>query len=722
MRGQNLMPKPYYAFFVSTMRGCEDLLTAEVQQLGAQQVQPEKGGVYCYGDLGLGYRLCLWCRVAQRVLLPLVGMRLRTAQDIYTALRGFPWHEHLGPDHTLAVQVVCSRQSLVRHTNYAGQLVKDAVVDSLRASQGRRPDVQRHQPDVPLHLFVQKNRAILSLDFAGEPLQKRGYRQAGGQAPLKETLAAAILYRLDWPRLARGGRPLAIPMCGSGTLLWEGAMMAAAYPPGWLRQYFGFQGWRGHDASLWQQLWDQAQPCAQQAWQQLPPLTGWDNSRKALRDARENARALGLTSHVKLFQSSLEATPPDVAGDQPGLLVLNPPYGQRLSSSIPLAAAYHGYAQALSRQFAGWQAGILLPEEELLGVLGMTEKQHWRLDNGPLRICLAQLAVPQEQLALPAGSQMLLQRLRKNRKRLERWARKQGLTAYRLYHRDLPEYNFIIDRYGDYLHVQELQAPASVPEEKARRRRHEALAALPTACDVPPEALVVKQRQQRDPARQQYQRQAQTEQFFTVTEGGYQFYVNLWDYMDTGLFIHHRKPRAYVASLAAGRDFLNLFAYTGAVSVYAAGSGARSTTSIDLSATYLRWAQHNFQLNGLDSQRHRFLRRDCLQWLKQAQAGYDIIFIDPPSFSHSSSMTASWDVQRDHAGLLAAAYRLLRPGGMLLFAVHRRGFQLQPGLPGECEIKELSEKTRPEEFPQHRLPHRLWQMHKPVPEADADMT
>jgi 23S rRNA (guanine2445-N2)-methyltransferase / 23S rRNA (guanine2069-N7)-methyltransferase len=295
-------------------------------------------------------------------------------------------------------------------------------------------------------------------------------------------------------------------------------------------------------------------------------------------------------------------------------------------------------------------------------------------------------------------------RLRKNLQRLESWAKREDVACFRVYDADMPEYAFAVDLYGNdarWACVQEYAAPATVSQEAARGRRDEALAVLPEVLGLPPERVVLRVRR-RQRGGDQYEKVGEEAEFHAVREGRYRFLVNFSDYLDTGLFLDHRLTRQRVGQLAAGRSFLNLFAYTGTATVHAAGGGATSSTTVDMSRTYLDWAKRNLALNGLAGPQHGFVQADCLAWLEEQGRAplrrYGLIFVDPPTLSRSKRMTREFDVQRDHAPLLEACGRLLEPGGAIVFSNNFQKFRLDPVVADRFEVEDLSRATLPEDF------------------------
>jgi 23S rRNA (cytosine1962-C5)-methyltransferase len=310
---------------------------------------------------------------------------------------------------------------------------------------------------------------------------------------------------------------------------------------------------------------------------------------------------------------------------------------------------------------------------------------------------------------------MFENRLRKNAKHFRKWARAQGLTCFRVYDRDIPEYPYAVDLYGDRVHLVEYPRRRALQAGTVDAQREEVLAAVTAVLEVPPEHIHVKTHTPQPWGRKQYSRQGQGSERFVVEEQGLKFWVNLGDYLDTGLFMDHRNTRARVREEARGKRFLNLFAYTGSFTVYAAAGGAKSTVTVDLSGNYLDWAEENLALNGLADARHTLIRADVLPWLEE-QAGepdrYELIVCDPPSFSTSKRMSGSFNVQRDHPRLLKALQAVLAPGGVLYFSTNFLGFELSEAATRGLEVEELTPGSIPEDFQRKEI-HRCWRMVAP---------
>ena len=718
-------------FFATCPKGLEYLLVDELKALGADDVHEALAGVHFSGGLDAGYRACLWSRLASRVLMPITEFAVADGDDLYRGSLEVDWNAHFGADSTFAVDAVGSTQG-VTHTQFAALRVKDAIVDQFRERSGERPNVDTEAPAVRVNLVLRKGQAILSIDLSGAPLHQRGYRLGKGLAPLKENLAAGMLLRAGWPAVYAAGGGLVDPMCGSGTLLVEAALMAADVAPGLRRDYFGFLGWRGHDAALWKTLHEEAQARALAGAQSLRPVFfGFDRDAGVLREAVHNAQYAQMSGFVHLGKQSLEHLhrPHELA--TPGLVICNPPYGERMGADAGLADLYRLLGTKLKSEFPGWHASVITSDEELARVIGLRADKKYKLYNGALEcvflnfeIAAADAPKP-EPKPLSPGAQMAKNRIEKNYRHLRKIAQREGVECWRVYDADLPEYAAAIDIYRehprdggapiDWLHVQEYAAPASVDENLARTRLRELVRAAGEALSVPRERVALKQRR-RGKGGEKYGNLDHRGEFFEVGEGGLRFLVNLWDYLDTGLFLDHRPLRARVQELARDKRFLNLFCYTGSVSVYAAAGGAAETTSVDLSQTYLEWATRNLALNGFGGGpdhvgRHKLVRADAARYLEDHSAMYDLIFVDPPTFSNSKS-AADFDVQRDHVRLLQLCGERLLAGGTILFSNNYRRFKLDEAALGGFEIRDISAATIPFDFERNRRIHQAWELKK----------
>jgi 23S rRNA (guanine2445-N2)-methyltransferase / 23S rRNA (guanine2069-N7)-methyltransferase len=700
--------------------GAASVLAEELAQFGAEHIRERSHDVKFQGTLEVGYRACLWSRTATRVLLSLGSVDAGSSKGIYESVKRMDWREHLAPGATLACDCSGGNEA-IRHTIYGSQLLKDAVCDSLRESTGERPNIKPERPDVLLHLHVEGPTALVSVDFSGESLHRRGYRSEGGRAPLKENVAAAVLLRAGWPQIAAQGGTLLDPMCGSGTFLTEGALIAADAAPALDREYFGFLGWHGHDAALWARL--RAEALARRAARAARRcILGSDIDSEVVRMAIANSAHAGVADWLHVEKRALG----DVSRPQgeTGLIVANPPYGERIGAESGLPELYAELGSILRDRFQGWQAAILTGNPPLARNLGIYAKRTHRVFNGTIECRLLRFDLNQASAQRPAeavradwssrpGAQMFANRLRKNLQRFDPWAEREHIDCFRVYDADMPEYAFAIDLYGResrHVYVQEYAAPKSVNQESARERRREALAVLPDVLAVPLPQVHTRVRKPQKGA-EQYEKRDSAAERHAVQEGGLKFWVNFRDYLDTGLFLDHRIVRGMLRSWAKDADFLNLFCYTGSATVYAAAGGARSTTGVDLSNTYLDWAHENLILNGFRGANHGLYRADCLAWLEEQESGgarFDLILLDPPTFSNSKRMEGVLDVQRDHVGMIRRSLKLLRPGGRLVFSTNYTRFKLDSSALADLAIEDISAATVPKDFARHARIHKCF--------------
>lgn len=710
-------------FFAPCAKGLEYLLVDELKALGAEQVAEALAGVHFSGPMEIGYRACLWSRLASRVLLRLSQFEAMDEEALYAGLQAIDWSTHLGENGTLAVDANLHASHLT-HERYAAQKVKDAIVDQFRDRFGERPSVDLVRPDVRINLSLRRNIASVFIDLSGEAMHRRGWRTAQVTAPLKETLACAVLLRGGWAEISARGGALVDPMCGSGTLLIEAAWMSADVAPGLARAYFGFLGWRGHDADLWNTLVAEAGERSRVGRAALTArFFGHDHDPAAIAASEENIARAGLSGVISVdIRDVAKVEAPE--GFTSGLVVCNPPYDERLAAD---ASLYRALGATLKRSFAGWQAAILSGDAELSRALGLRPEKRYALRNGALECELLRIdridaagPRPFEPRALGDGAQMAANRLRKNLRALRKWREREAVSCFRAYDADLPEYAAAIDVYSGvpestpggapetWLHVQEYQAPAMIPEAVARGRLTELMHAAMDVFELAPDRIALKTRQ-RGKGGSKYGRLDTRGEFLHVQEGDALLRVNLFDYLDTGLFLDHRPLRQRIAREAEGRHMLNLFSYTGAASVHAGVGGAASTTSVDLSGTYLEWAAQNLALNGLSGQAHRLVQADVMEWLAAEQAGYDLIFCDPPTFSNSAR-AEDFDLQREHVALIRACMSRLSEGGLLLFSNNFRRFRLDPVLLDEFDVRDIRAATLDPDFSRNPRIHATWEI------------
>ncbi|MDG4952787.1 bifunctional 23S rRNA (guanine(2069)-N(7))-methyltransferase RlmK/23S rRNA (guanine(2445)-N(2))-methyltransferase RlmL [Actinobacillus equuli] len=699
-------------YFATAARGFEEMLKTELEQICQAECKVAQGGVHFTTTQRGAYQALLHSRLASRILLPLVTTKIFSDLDLYATIVGINWAEIFDPRDTFFVDFNGTNRE-IRNTQFGAMRVKDGVVDYFERKGFARPTVDKDHADIRIHVYLDRENMVVSLDLSGDALHMRGYREDTGKAPLRETLAAAIILRSGWQK----GTPLVDPMCGSGTLLIEAAQMQAGIAPQLHRKHWGFNAWKGHQQAVWKEVLEQAY--LQQNEEIQPLFFGFDLDHRVLAKAKQNAKNAGV-AHLIQWQQGDVAALKNPCPEQVGTVICNPPYGERLGTTPALIALYSVFGQRLKQQFGGWNASIFSGEPELLNCLRLRSHRQFKAKNGPLDCLQKNYQISErtateqqaDELKFEQNAQVapdFANRLTKNIKKIEKWAKQQGINAYRLYDADLPEYNLAVDRYDDHIVVQEYAAPKNIDEQKARQRLLDAVSATLYVTGVETNKLVLKVRQKQK-GTNQYEKLANKGDYFYVTEYGAKLWVNLTDYLDTGLFLDHRLTRKMVGQMAKGKTFLNLFAYTGSATIHAALNGAKSTTTVDMSNTYLNWAEQNLELNNLPLRNNRLFQADCLQWLAECRERFELIFVDPPTFSNSKRMEDSWDVQRDHIKLMTQLKRILTADGTIVFSNNKRGFKMD--FEGLTELglqaENISHKTLPLDFERNPQIHNCW--------------
>ena len=726
-----------YQLFATTPKAMEGILANEIEALGGKNVQQKMAGVAFQGDLAMAYKACLWSRTASRVLLLLSSFEVKSQQDLYDGIQCIDWSEHLNSDDSLAVSFSSKNNPAINNTHFGAQKVKDAIVDQMRARFNERPRVDTERPSIRINVYLHNDTAQLSLDLSGESSHKRGYREIGIAAPIKENLAAAILLRAGWTKIAQQGGSLLDPMCGSGTLLVEGALIAGDIAPGLQRDYFGFLGWKQHNTALWQTVLDDAQQRREIGLSQLPVIVGFDQDRHTVAAALQHIENAGLSGKIHIEKRDIADA--SAAESWPkGLIVCNPPYGERLGDEEQAAVLYLQFGEALKRRFTGWQVAMIIGNPELGFRLGIRSQKPITLFNGALECKLLRFTIDEkvffepkakseqeriEQISRRAQieqpdsqAEMFANRLRKNLKKLTRWVKQNQVHCYRLYDADLPEYAVAVDVYqGEriWVNVQEYEPPKTIDPAKANQRLAGALREIVKVLEIPAGQVFLKIRRKQK-STDQYEKLSDSRHFHVVEEGGCKFWVNFEDYLDTGLFLDHRPMRLLIQQQAKGKRFLNLFAYTGSATVHAAIGGAASSITVDMSNTYLDWARRNFILNGIHGN-HKLIRANCLEWLDgQADAKpkpqFDLIFLDPPTFSNSKKMDEIFDIQKDHVQLIRNAAALLAVGGKLYFSTNFRRFKMDKEALKDLVMEDISREMIPEDFSRDARIHYCWRI------------
>lgn len=749
---------PTFSFFAVCAPQIEALLAEEIRGMRGRGVREQRGGVIFTGTKKDAYRVCLFSRLASRVLLFLEDVPAKDRDTLYASIKAMPWDEHLKSTGSLKIQTTGVNANL-KNTQFTNMLVKDAIADRFNEKYGHRPSVRLENPDLNINVLIRGESARVSIDLSGEPLHKRGYRTEGTQvaAPLKESIAAAMLYIADWPTIAKRGGSFVDFMCGSGTIAIEAALMACDIAPHLNRQHWGFTKWLGHDEEAWERVLDEAKKRAEEGRKTAPRIVASDRDANSIEIARRSIRRLQLDNIIDLKIAEIgrmhekgEAQP---ESESTGLIALNPPYGERLATSDELVELYRKVAAYARDRYQGFDLAIISPDLRVNYGLQQEPKLVRKLYNGRIltQVSVFEIGEAQE-IAAPDEKNIYLSdsassdfagkgakeirvkhdidasaftnRLTKMYAHIGKWARRAGVTCYRVYDADLPEFNVAIDIYEGkgasenerWLHIAEYAAPDEVLATKARARLDAVLEQASEVLDIPRERIVVKERKVMR-GLEQYEQSKQGPTPLIITENELEFELDLSSYLDTGIFLDHRDVRKTLRDMSAGKTCLNLFSYTGTASVYLAAGGAKSVTSVDLSRTYTLWAGRNMKRNNLFGPYTTFVEADVLAWLEKAQKSgekYDLIFCDPPSFSNSKSMERSWDVYRDHPEMLRALAQLLDAEGTILFSTNKRGFKLNAAALEDIglESRDMTAATMPKDFEKNSGIHKAFRLFK----------
>ena len=716
-------------FVITCLPGLAPLLTRELEGLGLSVQEQGGAAVLLNGDQEAAMRVCLHARLAERVLLP-VARHEGDPMDAADALAaGFDWASHAAGTPALHLRVDHERG--VRGDS---RVTRNRFLHAAAQIQGVERLVTRDSPDAALCLRMQVGATVseLFVDFSGDSLQRRGYRLAGGLAPLRETLAAGMLVAAGWMQPEAGeesGVPrvrLVDPFCGSGTLLIEAACMALHIAPGLARSEFGLLHWPGTDQALWQRLREEARAARRESPAGLA-LKGFDADAKVLQQARSNAERAGVADLIHFERRELGSLRArdfgikpgsDTAPEDAGLVVTNPPWGERLEEQEQADWLYYALGRTMARVVPGWRALVVGHRVETLDRAGMTMDAQWRVRNGQMMAYLRAMRPQRKTLPaplrvsgeaafeVPEQAQALVNRLRKNSRQLRRWLDQSGVQAYRLYDRDLPEFNVSIDIYGDRVLVHEYTPPKTIDPEAAEQRRVWAVSAVRAALGVHREQVFLRTRSQQR-GKHQYQKLDQAGDYMVVEEGAARLLVNLRDYLDSGLFLDHRPMRLRLGEEARGKRFLNLFGYTGAATIHAALGGASKTVTVDASRRYLDWAGCNLAANGFSTAQHALERADVTRWITDTKEQFDLVFCDPPTFSNSKSRE-DFVVQRDHCELIRLIMRRLEPGGVLYFSCNFRGFALDEQVKRWYDVEDISRWSIPDDFHRNMKIHHCY--------------
>ncbi len=796
-----------HSFFATCPKGFESLLADELRSLGTPEVRPLRGQVAFGGAIRDAYRVCLWSRLASRVILVLGHVDVHSSDSLYQGLSAIAWEDQLGQGATMAVDAHGTNDAL-RNTQFTALRTKDAIADRMSAHRGSRPIVDTSRPDVRVVVRISRERATVGIDLTGEPLFHRGYETAhygrGGHGAFQQSLradyAAALLAAGGWYKDIRHDDACLVSIYpGSGVILAEAASQALDKAPGLLRPRWGFQGWAGHDVEAWNELLEEAHDRADQAREDLAAgrrklsLICFDDRRASESEARHMLRGAGMD----VMPDYLPITDlQKLKGTEPGMIVCDLSWiasdeiSQEAATLSDVASALDSLMQS-KQKFRGLatiarskeldDVVALEPSSQMSIILGRDPAfiKAYELEGTDVqkaRKPLPQVQIPSRTGGAPAtisvfqeGSDQFAKRLVKVAKARAKWAKREDISCYRVYDSDLPDYAVSIDlfqgseimpsRHGSqrWLQIYEYAAPKEIDPALAHRRLLDVLAIAPKVLGVSPKNTFIRVRT-KSRGGSQYAAEAVANAggrdgrpnrrpggrrpgensrpslpplahgAHLIDEGGLVFEVNFQTRLDCGIFLDHRETRSMLRELAkktyGSKRFLNLFAYTGTGTCYAADGGCKHTTTVDMSAPSLAWAKRNMERNGFVGDVHEYVQADVISWVTEQRHTpnrWDLIFCDVPTFSNSKSMRGSWDVQRDHAELLIGISRILTANGMAVFSCNLRNFKpdVEKMAKAGVQIKDITDQTIPEDFSRNKRIHHCYLVRRtPRPESE----
>ena len=761
--------------------GLEALVKRELTALGYTPRVSQPGRVSFEGDWEAVCRSNLWLRTADRVLVEVQRFPAPDFEALFETIKAFDYSQFIPANAKFPV-VGKTRLSKLTSLPAIQRSTKKALVESLLHFH-KTTTLEESGELYKVEVALLNDEATITIDTTGDSLHKRGYRKLMGPAPIKQTLAAAMVDLTVW----KPERAFVDPFCGTGTIPIEAAMMGMKIAPG-INRDFSASGWHQISFDIWKQARDEARDSIDRDIKM--DILAADTDEESLSMARYHARLAGVELQIRFEQQPFESLEHD---REYGCLVTNPPYGERLQQQDALVPLYEQFPSVMQK-LPTWSLFVITSYERFEKVVEKRATRRRKLFNGRLECMYYQFLGPRpprdffdlppeaestemssegsqlpqaasvtevekreapvnvphglslaeqlgatprtestteppsradlEEAAEPKPvfgglqdkdreqAQLFTNRLKKRARHLRRWPTRRGITCFRIYERDIPEIPLVVDRYEDAVHITEYERP----HERSLSRHSAWLQLMKTTAaktlGVPVQQVFLKKRQKRRQG-DQYEKIGDQKKMRTVSEGELKFLVNLSDYVDTGLFLDHRVTRSMVRDQAEGKSVLNLFAYTGSFTVYAADGGATATMTVDLSKNYLSWAQENLKLNGLDGPQHRFVAGDSIEFLlkavKDPKQRFDLVVVDPPTFSNSKRTEDDWDVQEQHVEMLDLVSQVLNPSGVVYFSTNFRKFKPRLAELSQFESIEISSKTVPEDFRNRKI-HRCWKM------------
>ena len=769
--------------YASCPMGFEDALAAELHSFGVSRVRKLRGRVSFDAEDEQLYRTCLWSRLASRVFWVLGRVDATNADTLYQDSLKIEWNKIIRRGATMSVTARGVNNEL-RNTHFTALRVKDAICDAMMDATGARPNIDTTWPDAHILVSIRNNKATLAFDMSGDALFKRLPKEAtrpGSAHVLRPDYAALLLSRAGWYRACRANRPILVDLsCAGGGLLIEAAAQALDRAPGLLRERWGFEGWCGFNQELWYSILDEADDRYEKGEQKQLTIIASDTNKANLDLAKKIAHAARVDRYINFMEADAQAVTDALIEAQQGedftrgicvadtteVSIARMPTLLGIIASVRSANATEAFTFTCLESNELISKSLNMKSAEAIAVKPNNEDACITVFTAPAQASVqgadkdSNAEVEEEDNSLEAimpNAQMLdlgdkgqvsilvpqsdqfASRLKKVAKLRRKWANRNGVTCYRVYDADLPDYAVAIDLYqgsaatpGRWLVIAEYAPPKTIDRTLAEARMLDVISIAPRILDVEPDCVYTKSRI-RAKGGSQYSKAVKKQESVVrnnpyIEEGGLTFEVNFTEYLDTGIFLDHRVTRDLVRQYAQGcHRFLNLFAYTGTATCYAADGGARETTSVDLSNTYLAWAKRNLQTNALEGERDEFVRADVMSWIDQerhTKHRWDLIFCDPPTFSNSSSMgRRTWDVQRDHVELLIGISRLLTREGKAIFSCNLQTFkpELEKLAVAGVVLQDITEQTIPEDFSRNKRIHKCYILTRTTPQKAQEL-
>ena len=698
-------------FAVGTFSSTTDLVTKELTSMGLTVINQQLGWVTTEGSLRDAYKVMLWSRVGDRVVWIIKRGDAGQLDKFRGLVREIHWQSYLYISSKIRIDV-SGKVNWLKNSRFAGQILMDAIRDQAELANQPRPEYESHNPDIRIALRFSRGRVDVGLYLNKTPLNQRGYRKYGGRAPLKETLAQVMIQRLQ---IADSKKFIIVdPFCGVGTLLIEAIMCINQIAPQRSRPVEQLCSWRGLEIVSWDKLVGEARKYEKDTGVQC---IGFDIDQGTVDCCQRNIELAGLQDSIRVEVAPLNSFGVDrFKGDETGWILTNPPYGTRLESKSELEMSYRALGK-IARKLRGWSFGVITSEIDLAQAIPLRPQKRWKFQAGKMKLIISKYLIqPNDEsndfrtkpLSAPDEIIPLLNRIGKNLTIRKKLINQLALDCYRIYDADIPEFNVIIDRYNDYLHIQEYRPPKTINQQKVTYRRQMIGQWVPKFLGIPIKQTIYKERF-RQVGNLQYQKRS-SPLVVDVVESGMVFEVNLTTYTDVGLFMDHRPLRRRLLKESKGKRVLNLFCYTGTLSVACALGMAKQVDSVDISKSYLAWAERNFVKNKLNPKHYRFFRKNILEWIKKdATQLFDIILLDPPTFSNTKSCPDTLDIQRDHSILIDQCMRHLDPNGTLYFSSNQRGFKMDSEVGNRYRVTDITWESLDLDFKRSKS-HVLFQI------------